>query len=204
MKVRNLTEDSKIYTSNVYLVTGSWNTLQDVNTLLDVGRDVSILDKIKQASTGIGKPKVEQIVLTHSHYDHAELLKAIKTEYPAITVAFSKALPGVDRYVMGGETLRIGDALFEVIHAPGHSNDSICLYCPEQQILFAGDTPLVIHTDEGSYTDAFIQVVRRLANLPLQTIYFGHGPPLRGDCNRVLRNTLQHITKQDDKEGSSS
>ena len=45
MKVFNLTENSEVYTSNVYLVTGDFNALSDVNTLIDVGRDEKITEK---------------------------------------------------------------------------------------------------------------------------------------------------------------
>ena len=70
MKIINLTENSTVYTSNVYLVLGSWNSLSDVNTLFDVGRDPNILEILNNTSTGFGKKRVEQVVLTHSHYDH--------------------------------------------------------------------------------------------------------------------------------------
>ncbi len=75
----NLSAKSKIYTSNVYLLTGDWNCIQDVNTLVDVGRDPSVIDEIYQASTGVGKTKVEKVILTHNHYDHTSLLPQIKT-----------------------------------------------------------------------------------------------------------------------------
>ena len=65
MKVDNLTSHNKVYTSNVYLLTGNWNTLSDLNTLIDVGRDPSILEKIDSASTGVGKQRVEPVSYTH-------------------------------------------------------------------------------------------------------------------------------------------
>lgn len=55
MKVQNLTERSEIYTSNAYLITGTWNAIQDKNVIIDVGRDMSIIPKIESASTGVGK-----------------------------------------------------------------------------------------------------------------------------------------------------
>ena len=109
MKLLNLTENSNIYTSNVYLGTGTWNTLTDINTLIDVGRDVSIIDKINNASTGVGKHKVEQVILTHSHYDHAGILSLVKKEFNCKVFAFSKSLDGVDQILIGGEILKLGD-----------------------------------------------------------------------------------------------
>jgi glyoxylase-like metal-dependent hydrolase (beta-lactamase superfamily II) len=195
LKIKNLTERSNIYTSNVYLITGTWNAMSDVNTLIDVGRDVSIVDAVKNAPTGVGKRKVEQVILTHSHYDHVGILKTVKEEFNSSVFAFSKSLEGVDFYLRGGENIKISDSFFEIIHMPGHSNDSICLYNREEEILFSGDSPLVIHTDEGYYDPAFIAVMRRLTCLPISTIYFGHGPPMTEHCNEILSATLRHITK---------
>ena len=39
MKIVNLTQGSAVYTSNAYLLTGTWNAIPDVNTLVDTGRD---------------------------------------------------------------------------------------------------------------------------------------------------------------------
>ena len=50
MKIINLTEGSSIYTPNVYLVTGTWNALDDVNTLVDVGMDQAIVKRINESS----------------------------------------------------------------------------------------------------------------------------------------------------------
>lgn len=194
MKVTNLTHGSKIYTSNVYLGTGTWNTMSDVNTLIDVGRDTMIFEKIFDYSTGVGKHKVEQIILTHSHYDHAEILSSVKKEFHAKVLAFSKSLDGVDHYLKGGEIIQIGDLSFEVIHAPGHSSDSICLYNREEKILFSGDNPLVINTDEGEYDEAYIEVMRRLSKLPVEKIYPGHGRPIIGRCNEFIKTTLKHMS----------
>ncbi|MDF1531817.1 MAG: hypothetical protein P1P72_05815 [ANME-2 cluster archaeon] len=43
MIIQNLTRDSKKYTSNVYLIRGTNNAIQDVNTLIDVGRDPDVI-----------------------------------------------------------------------------------------------------------------------------------------------------------------
>jgi glyoxylase-like metal-dependent hydrolase (beta-lactamase superfamily II) len=194
MKIHNLTVDSKIYTSNAYLVTGSWNTMEDVNTLIDAGRDALIVEEICNASTGVGKQRVEQIILTHSHYDHAGMAKTIKQSFNARILAYSSNIEGVDRILKDGEVIRIGDASFEIIYMPGHSTDSICIYSREEKVLFAGDSPLIINTEEGIYEEKFISVFKRLTTLPIDVIYFGHGSPIIGKCNEVLMRSLKNIT----------
>ncbi|MDO9538415.1 MAG: MBL fold metallo-hydrolase [Methanocalculus sp.] len=193
MKIQNLTEKSSIYTSNVYLITGTWNTLDDQNTLIDVGRDPSIIGMIRTASSGVGKHKLDQVILTHSHYDHASLLPEIREAFQPVVYAFSDYLKGVDRVLRGGEHLIAGDRSFEVIHTPGHSQDSICLYCEEDGALFAGDTPLVIRTPGGTYEEGFIDALKEICQKDVRTIYFGHGLPFIHDCNQMLRTSLRNV-----------
>ena len=99
MKVFNLTESAEVYTSNVYLVRGSRNAIEDVNTLVDVGQDRGVLAKIANAPTGVGKTRVAQVILTHSHYDHAGMLGRVREEYHPICYAFSRSLGGVARHL---------------------------------------------------------------------------------------------------------
>lgn len=196
MKIINLTNThSNIYTSNVYLVTGTWNAINDVNTLIDVGRDDSIIEKINNASTGVGKKRIEHVILTHSHYDHSSLLPRIKHEYNSLVYANSAVLGGVDVILKGGEIIKIGDRHFEVIHTPGHSADSICLYCEEERVLFSGDTPIIIINSDGTYEETFIEILSKIAMKNIDTIYFGHGNPLSYDCKKALQNSLNNIKK---------
>jgi glyoxylase-like metal-dependent hydrolase (beta-lactamase superfamily II) len=195
VKIDNLSAKSQIYTSNVYLLTGDWNCMEDVNTLVDVGRDHNIIDKIYQASTGVGKSRIEQVILTHNHYDHASLLPNIKNLFHPQVYAYSSYLEGVDRYVKGGELIKVADRLCEIIYTPGHSNDSICLYCPEEKILFAGDTPLIIRTVGGSYEERFIKALEYICKKDIQIIYFGHGDPLIHGCKKVLLESLANVRK---------
>jgi len=193
MKILNLKSNNDIYSSNVYFVLGNSNAIDDVNTLVDVGRDPSVIEKIQKASTGVGKQRVEQVVLTHSHYDHTSLLPQIIEAYSPKVCAYSKSLDGVDRLLRDYETLKIGDAIFEVIYMPGHSNDSICLYCQSEGVLFAGDSPIIIHADGGTFEDAFVSALARLAHKNVKAIYFGHGDPLLTDCNAKIRLSLKMV-----------
>lgn len=191
MKVVNLSGKSRIYTANVYLLTGDWNSIKDVNTLVDVGRDPGIMEAIYQSSTGVGKTKVEKVILTHNHYDHAGLLPLIKNHFKPQVYAYSSSLQGVDTYVKGGEKIKIADRTGEIIYTPGHSSDSICLYIEEERVLFAGDSPLIIGSPGGSYEPGFIKALEYICRKDVQTIYFGHGRPLTQNCNQALQKTLE-------------
>jgi len=193
MKINNLTEQSSIYTSNAYLITGTWCSLDTRNTLIDTGRDPVIIEAIHAASTGVGKRKLDQVIITHSHYDHASLLPRIRELFCPVVYAFSGHLEGVDTVLRGGERLKAGDRTFEVIHTPGHSHDSICLFCDEDGVLFAGDTPLVIRSRGGTYEEGFIHALADICQRDVRAIYFGHGPPLLENCNQVLQTSLGNV-----------
>jgi glyoxylase-like metal-dependent hydrolase (beta-lactamase superfamily II) len=193
MQIFNLTKDSKMYTSNVYLVLGTWNAIGDVNTLVDVGRDPRVIEMIREASTGVGKKRVEQVVLTHSHYDHVGDLSLISRAFHPVVHAFSPSFEGVDHVLEDGEALKLGDRTFEVIHSPGHSHDSICLYCEQDRTLFAGDTTLIVQFVGGTYEEGYIHALEKLCRRDIQTVNFGHGKPLSRNCIKVLRNTLKNV-----------
>lgn len=195
MKIINLTENSTVYTSNVFLVLGTWNALPDVNTLIDVGRDPTVIEKINNASTGVGKKRIEQVVLTHSHYDHAGLLPMIRSQFMPDVYAFSPYLENVDHVLRDGDGLKFGDRMFEVIHIPGHSQDSICLYGEEDRVLFVGDTPVIINRPGDTYQEEFVNALEKICQKDVRALYFGHGYPLLENCNARLQASLENVMK---------
>jgi len=193
VKIYNLTEKSKIYTSNVYLVTGTWNTLDDVNALVDAGRDLSILEMIFDIPTGVGKKQVEKVVLTHNHYDHTTMLLNVKKVFGSKAYAYSTSIEGIDRILEDGDMIKLGDRGFEVIHTPGHSTDSICLYNRDDGVLFSGDTPLSVRTPDSTYEPDYIRALERLCRKSIHVIYPGHGAPVTERCSEMLRESLKVI-----------
>ncbi len=190
VKINNLTEGSNIYTCNAYLLTGTWNTVEDENTLVDVGRDPAVIEAIDAASTGVGKKRISQVIITHEHYDHTAMLAAIKERYSPKVYAFSRFLDGVDRVLVDGEKIRCGDTLCEVIYIPGHSNDSVCLYCEENKVLFSGDTPLQLTTQDQKYCEKFCSSMKYLSRKNIEKIYPGHGPVIAGG-SQIIRRSVQ-------------
>ena len=148
------------------------------------------------------KLKLTQIVITHAHIDHvggAMKLKAA-TGAPILMNQDDQALlkmldvqatwigmrpPGVvvvDESIGDGHVLKIGDIPANVIHTPGHTEGSICLYMPEQQTLVAGDTLFagsIGRTDlpGGSFDKIIRSIHIRVLALPDETaVVPGHGP----------------------------
>jgi glyoxylase-like metal-dependent hydrolase (beta-lactamase superfamily II) len=193
MRVMRLKQSGAIYTSNVYLVLGDWNHIGDVNTLVDVGQDPSVLDDLRQRPTGVGKRKLNSVVLTHSHSDHVGLLPQVRNDFQPRVYAASTALEGVDARICDGETVRVGDCDFEVWTAHSHSADSICLYSEPSGVLFSGDAPLFALSEEGSYEPEFLTIFERLLRRGVRTIYPGHGDPVTENPMPRLQASMERI-----------
>jgi glyoxylase-like metal-dependent hydrolase (beta-lactamase superfamily II) len=103
---------------------------------------------------------VKAIVITHAHIDHiggAAKLKAA-TGAPVYMNANDQELydhldvqadwlgmppptrTDVDSAARDGDSLTLGDAEFQVVHTPGHTQGSISLWIPAENKLVAGDT----------------------------------------------------------------
>lgn len=164
-----------------------------MNTIIDIGRDNVIFEKFDGLSKGLGKKLIDQIILTHNHYDHTSLLETVKDIYSPKVYAFSPYLKGVDILVKSGESILIGDRYFEVIHTPGHTQDSICLYCSENGYLFVGDTPVILKSSNWSFEESYVRSMEYLCKKNVSNIFFGHGPPMENGCNERLSKTLDVI-----------
>ncbi|CAG0945163.1 partial Hydroxyacylglutathione hydrolase GloC, partial [Anaerolineae bacterium] len=177
MRIINLTESkSMIYSSNAYLILGDWNALDDANTLVDVGNDPTAIEKIRQIATGVGKKAIEQVIITHGHFDHTGILPQMRQAFAPLVYAQSTFV-GPDIVMEDGARIKCGDRTFEVIYTPGHSDDSICLYCQTDGALFVGDTPVVIRSNQQTYDARFVNALEQLCHKDVHAIYFGHGEP---------------------------
>jgi len=192
MRITLLHGSQQGYSCNAYLVRGDSNEWEDVNSLVDVGIDGSICDEIENLGTGIGKKKVARVVLTHGHYDHAAGLGVVVARYHPQVCAFAPA-KNVDVLLVDGQVLRLGDREFEVLHTPGHSEDSICLYCARERTLFAGDTPLDVKTPGGSHPGELLASLERIASRDVATIYAGHAGPVASGIPELIRRTILNI-----------
>lgn len=196
MRVILLRKNPDVYSGNAWLILGDSNTLLGVNALVDVGLDAFIIEHLREIATGIGKKPLQKVFLTHSHYDHAGGLDELRRELSPEIYAFAP-LPGLTRQLRDGERVSLGDRRFEVLHTPGHSDDSMCLYCAEERVLFSGDTPVHVRTAGGAYPLSLATSLERLCTLPVETIYPGHGDPLTRGVEETLRHTLQNVRRSD-------
>lgn len=194
MRIDSLLTNPQKYSSNTYLIRGDFNSLNDKNSLIDTGADDYIIDEIEKINTGAGKKRVEQVILTHNHFDHTGGLKYIKDQYNPLVFAFSEA-QYVDRILKNGDIIKLGDKNFEIIYCPEHSNDSICLYSWEDKILFSGDVNIAIINQGGEYSKGFMKTIEKLIFLGVEKIFPGHGKPILNGTE-VLERTLKIIKNE--------
>jgi glyoxylase-like metal-dependent hydrolase (beta-lactamase superfamily II) len=190
----NLTQQSSIYTSNAWLCRCGYKG-QVCRTLIDTGCDPETLSILKEIETNTGEKPVDQVILTHNHYDHTRTLQKIKELYNPVVYASSAYVKGVDHVVKDGNVLAFGDLHLDIMAIPGHSSDSICIYCPEEEVLFSGDTPVFIWGTENTYEKSFLMGFEALARKKIGIIYPGHGELINHNTMSIIKHSLENIRK---------
>lgn len=159
----------------------------------DISSVVALLEKHKLA--------VKHIVITHAHIDHVggamklraltgapillnendfALLKMLDVQAAWLGMAAPEAVE-IDQSLAQGDSLQTGSLVATVLHTPGHTEGSICLYFPAEKKLIAGDTLFagsIGRTDlpGGSMEKILRSLQGKLLELPDETLVVpGHG-----------------------------
>ncbi|HUK23838.1 MAG TPA: MBL fold metallo-hydrolase [Terriglobales bacterium] len=165
--------------------------------VIDPGDDIEDVLAILQAHN----LQVKQIVITHAHIDHvggAMKLRAStgapillnQNDYALLQMLDEQAAwigmkpPGaveIDQSLGQADTVKAGSLVADVLHTPGHTEGSVCLYFPAQRKLIAGDTLFagsIGRTDlpGGSFSKIIRSIHEKLLALPDETVVVpGHG-----------------------------
>jgi hydroxyacylglutathione hydrolase len=206
--------DATANNANTYLINGS------KKILIDPGHDHlfgNVKDHLSKLS--VTPQDIDLILLTHGHPDHVEAVRSFSNSQALIALhetelSFIKTLAphyGVAMGITNFEPplllregdLQVGDLKFQVIHAPGHSPGSICLYWPQEKALFTGDVIFyqgIGRTDlPGGDGQALKERIRRLSKLEVEHLLPGHGevvsgaPLVKRNFSEVERVWFQYI-----------
>jgi len=176
-----------LYETNCYIV-----KLGDSCIVIDPGDNRDLI------CSNIDAP-VTHVFLTHAHFDHIGALNDVLSLYPEAKLCYSclentdyKTISSIasscmsdvsSNLVVPKADIDLTDGLsvcgFKVLHTPGHTAGSVCLYDESSSVLFSGDT-LFLHafgrTDLGGSNRDMVHSLKRLFALPVETVvYPGHG-----------------------------
>jgi glyoxylase-like metal-dependent hydrolase (beta-lactamase superfamily II) len=177
--------------TNAYLV---WDGRSPEALVLDPGMGAAEPLVERAAANGL---RIHLIADSHGHIDHIfdnAPLKQASGAPLAIhpddayrldgrnSYGFQVEAATAERELREGEQVRIGDLVFDVLHTPGHTEGSVCLYEERRALLLSGDVLFAGsygRTDlPGGSDEAMVASLARLARaLPDGVrVLPGHGP----------------------------
>jgi glyoxylase-like metal-dependent hydrolase (beta-lactamase superfamily II) len=134
--------------------------------------------------------RVELVLLTHTHVDHAEGARAFASRVgaPLAALAPGWATPGAPDLAAGAPLAAAGLAL-EPLPTPGHAADHCCFVLAAERAVFTGDHVLgrgttVVEWPGGDMGD-YLASLELLLDLRPGRLYPGHGPPVADAVARV-------------------
>jgi endoribonuclease LACTB2 len=144
---------------------------------------------------------LERIVVTHAHGDHIGGVKDAHRHFGRVEV-LKKPWPGHDdpaglpiTPIDHDSEISTAGATLRAVFTPGHAPDHLCYVLVEEKALFTGDVILgagtTIIPDETGDLGQYMDSLRRLLELDIDTIYPAHGPVIR-DAKKKIREYIGH------------
>lgn len=188
-----VTRIDRVVTSGTFsLDGGTWDVDNNV-WLIGDDRQVLIIDAahdVDAIAAAVGDRDVIAILCTHGHDDHIDAAPALsdRTGAPILLHPADAHLWGMkhedhrpDSDLADGQVISVGDVEGLVIATPGHSPGGVCVYFPELQAVFTGDTlfaggPGATGRSFSDFPTIIESISSRLLHLPADTaVHTGHG-----------------------------
>jgi glyoxylase-like metal-dependent hydrolase (beta-lactamase superfamily II) len=130
---------------------------------------------------------------------------------PAEMPALGYPLPQItelvppDVWLDGGETIRVGDFVLQVINTPGHSPGHVAYYEPRLKLLFSGDTVLpTIATNAATHIQImtnplqqYLDSLQTLLEMDIAMVLPGHQYPFSDYRGRIAELIERHYQRSE-------
>ncbi len=164
---------------------------------------------------GVDTRSLNMIINTHEHVDHFGANRYLQERVPILAhrYAATKIVSADDEVMLcraHGEdptgyqvnmwlenlnVLDLGDWFLKVLHTPGHTSGSLCIYEPRRKVLISGDTVFARGTisdisSSGSYGE-YINSLARLNTMKIDLLLPGHGAisvDVEEDIEKAIEN----------------
>jgi len=209
--------------ANAYLVIG-----KDEMLVIDTGMPGNA-KRIAAYVEGLGKnvSNIKFIILTHADIDHAGSAAELKRMTGArlaihaddapilrgkqsfkamrgplgfmfkLAMSFMHYHPAEPDIILGADSEIEG---FRIIHVPGHTNGSICVYKPGT-VIFAGDA---LRSDSSGNPKPIFWIssldkakarasLKTIATLDFDTLFTGHGAPVVSNASQKVKNMVARL-----------
>lgn len=182
----------RVVTSGTFsLDGGTWEVDNNIWLIGDED-EVVIVDAAHTAApiiAAVAGRHVRAIVCTHGHDDHVTVAPELAREldapiylHPGDDILWVQSHPEVLHHDLeDGQRIAVAGTEIQVLHTPGHSPGSSCLYLPEPGLLFSGDTlfaggPGATGRSFSDFPTIIDSITERLFGLPAHTrVRTGHG-----------------------------
>jgi len=178
----------------------TWLIPGRVPTLIDAGTgEPQHLDALEAALAG---SRLAQVLVTHSHADHASGAEAIAQRMPHVRF-LKMPWPEHDAAwhvrwepLTDGDVVPAGDGVLSAVYTPGHSPDHLCFWSEEGRLLFCGDlaskgSTVVIPPSHGGDVSAYLASLDRILVLAPAKMLPAHGPVIDHPVE-LLREYIAH------------
>jgi glyoxylase-like metal-dependent hydrolase (beta-lactamase superfamily II) len=171
---------------------GTWDVDNNVWLVGDDSEAV-VIDAAHDADAvvaAVGDRRLVGIVCTHAHNDHINAAAEVADRtgarillHPADQVLWDMVYPGrePDAALADGTEIVVAGTALRVLHTPGHAPGAVCLYAPELETVFTGDTlfqggPGATGRSYSDFDTIVASIRGRLLKLPPETtVRTGHG-----------------------------
>ncbi len=206
--------------SNNILALGKHATVVDTSYHTHQNQTLALLQTV------LGKRPLDQIINTHLHSDHCGGNASLQAVYPHVQTTISAlAAPKIDRWNDGeltyqytgqecprfkydavmhpGQVVEFGDMAWQVLYTPGHDDDSVVLFAPDERILISADAlwengfGLMLEDFDTRNTAGLAfkhqrAVLEMIAALQPRVVIPGHGRPF-SNVNEALDRAFSRI-----------